>query len=97
VRFPLVGVIVAVLTNQWSTFRSDKRLLRRATWATWLWVAMFAARLAVQVPLYFDSEVALLGSAKLAMGFPVFALVLWLSWLMMRPALHPPSAGAPPK
>lgn len=70
-------------------WRADPELKRRYTLATWPWVAMFAVRLAVQVPLYRADEVGWLGTAKLAMGIPLTALVLWLSWLMVR------GSGAP--
>ncbi|MBN9325453.1 MAG: DUF3159 domain-containing protein, partial [Cellulomonas sp.] len=50
-------------------------------------------RLAVQVPLYLQSDVAWLGTAKLAMGLPLTALVLWVSWRMVRAAEGPPAAA----
>lgn len=46
---------------------------------------MFALRLAVQLPLYFRDDVAWLGTAKLAMGVPLTALALWISWVLVRP------------
>jgi hypothetical protein len=58
--------------------------------------ALFAARLAAQLPLYFGGHVAALGTVKLAMGAPPFAALLWVSWLIMRPVLRPaPEADAP--
>ena len=65
-------------------WRSDPELRRRYALATWPWVAMFAVRLAVQVPLYRADEVGWLGTAKLAMGVPLTALVLWISWQLVR-------------
>ncbi len=55
-----------------------------ATWATWLWVAMFGLRLAVQVPLYLGASVGWLGTARLVMGVPLWALTLWVTWLLVR-------------
>ncbi|MCG2798663.1 MAG: DUF3159 domain-containing protein [Cellulomonas sp.] len=96
VGWPVVGVLVGLFEadgplggGSWAAvgaFRSDRVLRRRATWATWLWVAVFGARLAVQVPLYLASQVAWLGTAKLVMGVPLFALALWFSWVLVRPA-----------
>jgi hypothetical protein len=98
--WPLVGVVVALLTGRLETFRRDRSFVRRGAAATWLMVGLFAARLAVQVPLYFAGEVALLGTFKLAMGAPPFVALLWLSWLIMRPVLHVPggltSSGTEP-
>ena len=67
-----------------TAWRSDRALLRRYTLATWLWIGMFALRLAVQIPLYFSSSVGWLGTARLVMGVPLWALVLWGTWLLVR-------------
>lgn len=75
------------------TWRSDRALMRRYTAATWLWIGLFAARLAVQVPLYLDGDVGWLGTARLVMGIPLWALVLWLTWILVRR----PHAAAPPQ
>ncbi len=100
--FPLVGLVVGLFDKQgplsggpWSqvvSWRTDRRLRRRYALATWPWVAMFVLRLVVQVPLYRNAEVAWLGTAKLAMGLPLTALVLWISWRLVRPSA---AAGAP--
>ena len=66
------------------TWRSDRALMRRYDAATWLWVGLFGARLAVQVPLYLDGSVGWLGTARLVMGIPLWALVLWLTWVLVR-------------
>ncbi|MCO7271603.1 DUF3159 domain-containing protein [Cellulosimicrobium cellulans] len=73
-------------------WRSDRALMRRYTAATWLWIGLFAARLAVQVPLYLDGDVGWLGTARLVMGIPLWALVLWLTWILVR---RPHGAAAP--
>ncbi|MFB7887275.1 DUF3159 domain-containing protein [Cellulosimicrobium cellulans] len=75
------------------TWRSDRTLMRRYTAATWLWIGLFAARLAVQVPLYLDGDVGWLGTARLVMGIPLWALVLWLTWILVRR----PHTAAPPQ
>lgn len=61
--------------------------------ATWLWIALFVARLAVQVPLYLDASTAWLGTARLVMGVPLWALALWITWLLVR---ERPAPAAPP-
>ncbi len=88
VRWPAIGVIVAFLRSEDMSWRTDPaaaRERRRFTWATWLWVAVFGARLAVQVPLWFqgDDAVGWLGTAKLVMGVPLFAVGLWITWLLV--------------
>jgi hypothetical protein len=66
-----------------TAWRSDRELVRRYAWATWVWVAMFAVRLAVQVPLYLDHSVGWLGTARLVMGLPLWGLTLWVTWVLI--------------
>lgn len=96
VGWPLVGLVMGMFSadgplggGPWRNvvaWRHDPALRRTYTLATLPWVAMFAVRLAVQVPLYLNDDVAWLGTAKLAMGVPLTALVLWISWVLVRPA-----------
>lgn len=87
---PLIGVISGLLVSdpQWRADRAKRRL---ATIATTLWVGLFGARLAVQVPLFLQGAVAELAVARLVMGLPLYALVLWLSWLLMRSVYRAPA------
>lgn len=84
VRWPLVGVIIGVLTGKPSEWRADPAQRRAAIWATWVWTALFGARLAVQVPLYLGASVGWLGSMRLLMGVPLWAVALWITWLLVR-------------
>lgn len=100
--WPLVGVVVGLLRGEGTAWRIDPALAgerRRYVWATWLWAGMFALRLAVQLPLYLAKNVGLLGTARLAMGVPLWALTLWLTWLLVRARADgaaPPAAPASP-
>lgn len=93
VRWPLVGVIVAALFGQSSQWRREPRALRLYTLATGLWLVAFLARLAVQLPLYLNASVGWLGTARLVMGIPLWALVLYLSWLLVHPLLRTEEAS----
>lgn len=88
VRWPAVGVVVALLRGEDQAWRTDPERAherRRFVWATWVLAGVFALRLAVQVPLYLAGEdaVGALGTAKLAMGAPLFAVGLWITWLLV--------------
>lgn len=112
VRRPLVGIVVAALgldpgldkpgTNDRvldMSWRADPARMRRYMLATALWCGAFLLRLAVQVPLYLSTEVGWLGTARLVMGLPLWALVLWITWLLVRPAApaeRAPEASATP-
>lgn len=83
-RWPLIGVIVGLLTSEGGAWRDDRAKRRVLTLATWLWVLLFAIRLAVEVPLFVAGEAALLGGLKLILGVPFYAAMLWVTWLLVR-------------
>jgi hypothetical protein len=85
-RWPLLGVIVGPITGEGMAWRRDPVKLRAYQRASWIWVAMFLLRIAVQAPLYFAGAVVALGVARIAMGWPLFLVSLWLSWLVLRKA-----------
>ena len=94
VRRPLVGLIVGQLDGSGSGWRVDPTRMGAFTKASWLWAGLFTVRLAVQVPLYLAGAVVALGVARTAMGLPLFALGIWLTWLIVRRAPSQASAGA---
>ncbi|WP_079575540.1 DUF3159 domain-containing protein [Krasilnikoviella flava] len=73
-----------------AAWRKDPALVRRYTLATWFWAGLFAVRLAVKVPLYFADSVGWLGTAHLVLGVPLWGLVLWLTWVVVRGAHERP-------
>lgn len=83
VRRPLIGIITALLTGD-AQWRADPAKRTVLTVATWLWVGLFSLRLGVQVPLYLSEQAAALAATKLVMGLPLYAAVLWVTWLMVR-------------
>jgi hypothetical protein len=85
VKWPLMGVIFGFIRSENTSWRAQKLRARQYAWATWIVVAVFAARLAVQVPLYFADNVPALGAARLAMGVPLYAAGLWVAWMISRP------------
>jgi hypothetical protein len=84
VRRPLVGLIVTQLDGEGGGWRDDPDRLRAFTRASWLWASLFLLRLAVQLPLYLAGEVVALGVARTAMGLPLFAVGIWLTWRLVR-------------
>lgn len=84
VRWPLIGVLAGYLMGDGVAWRHDRFKRRVFTWLTLAWVGMFVARLAVQLPFYFSGNVAALGLTRIAMGLPLYAPVLVLTWLIVR-------------
>jgi hypothetical protein len=93
VRKPLVGVIVRHLEPDAEDPPDDPRRRRAFERATLMWAGLFLLRLAVQLPMYLAGAVVALGVARTAMGLPLFALALWLTWLMVRRPAAPPAAA----
>jgi len=92
VRWPLVGVMLGFVVGEGLHWRAVPRRARAYAWATWLWAGMFAVRLAVQVPLWLAGAAAVLALANVVLGLPLFALVLWGTWAIVKrvPVATPP-------
>ena len=84
IRWPLIGVLVGPLIGDGMAWRQDPEKVALYSRASWIWFAMFILRLAVQLPLYLAGSVVALGVAKTAMGLPIFALTLWLTYLLLK-------------
>ena len=85
VRRPLLGVILGpALGGEGTSWRNDPQQLRVYSRASWIWVGVFATRLAVQLPFYLAGSLVALGIAKTAMGLPIFALAIWLSYVILK-------------
>lgn len=84
VRWPILGLILGPLLGENLAWRKDPARLRAYQRASWLWVGLFVSRLAVQWPLYQADLLGPLATARLAMGLPLFALTIYLSWLVLR-------------
>ncbi len=86
IKWPLLGVLYGFLRQEGTDWRQQPARLRRYAIATWIMAAVFAARLAVQLPLYFTDQVVALGISRLVMGVPLYAAGLWFAWMISRPA-----------
>lgn len=96
IRHPIVGYLVGALDGEGKAWREDPVRLRAFTRASFLWSALFGLRLAVQLPLYIAGAVVALGVARTAMGIPLFALGLFLTYrLVGRHRAPRPSPAAP--
>lgn len=85
VRWPLTGLIFAVIRGEALSWRQNPVRLRQYMLATWIITVLMMLRLAVQVPLYFANNVEALGATRLIMGLPLYALGVWLAWRVSAP------------
>lgn len=88
VRRPLVGVIWHALTSagERTVWHTDKRALRAFDVATLAFVAVFAARYVVQDWLYDAGSAGWLAFTRIAMGYPLLALALLVTYWAVRRA-----------
>lgn len=92
VRWPLLGIVVGGLLGQRTRWRRDPDLLRGYQRASWAWVAQYAVRIGVFLPLYTGDEVFWLGIARGAVSPALVGLSVLVSWPLLRTALpadHP--------
>jgi hypothetical protein len=100
VGWPLMGVLIGPIIGDGMKWRQDPARVRLFNRMSWIWVGLFTTRLAVQLPFYLTGSLVALGIARTAMGLPLFALGIWLCYLLLRregidlSALNPKRAGA---
>lgn len=84
---PLVGFLVGAATGDPTGWLKDRQLRRVYAAATWIWVFVFGIRLLVRVPLYLANAVGWLGITGIIMGWPLYLLAAWFTYLLLAPAL----------
>jgi hypothetical protein len=84
IRKPLIGFLVGSLVGDTSGWLKHPLLVRAYTTVTWLWVAVFGLRLLVQIPLYLNDNIALLGTVKIFMGWPLYLFAVWLTYQIVQ-------------
>ncbi len=82
IGWPLVGFMIGSLVGDPTAWHDDRPLVKLCAQMTWVLALPCLVRVAVQYPLYATDHVALLGTAKLALGWPLqlasFAAMAWL-------------------
>ncbi|WP_367133028.1 DUF3159 domain-containing protein [Saccharothrix sp. HUAS TT1] len=92
VRWPLLGVVVGLVTGQKFRWRRDPDLLRAYRYASWPWVGQYLLRVLVFGALWLAGEVVLLGIMRVALTWPLQVACIAVSWYVLRrtlPATHP--------
>lgn len=82
--WPVLGLILGPILGENMQWRKDPARARAYKRASWLWVAMFFTRIAVQYPIYRSGNVNLLGTVNLAMGYPLFLATAYGSWMILK-------------
>jgi hypothetical protein len=84
VKWPVIGLVLGPILGEDLAWRKDKKRLSAYIKATWIRFALFAVRLAIQYPLYKAGQFNALGIANLFLGFPLYALTLWGTWMVIK-------------
>lgn len=87
-RRPLVGVVWARITGRDDTWRRMPRVRLAFDIVTAMLAAVSWVRFAVQYYLYDTDQEGLLAAARIAMGWPVFAVTSSLIYLAIRRAVR---------
>jgi intracellular septation protein A len=80
---PIMGYVAQLLFGK-QGWRKDRPTYKRLRLVTLIWVGFFAARLGVQLPLYFAGLVEALALSRAIMGAPAYAGLLALTWVLLR-------------
>ena len=97
IKQPLVGWIWSVLVAKGrSEWRDDPKLVRTFTQLTVLWGVVWLAKVGVQAGLYLAHQDTALGVARLALGYPPYALLLLITvWVVRRVTREPAPTPLP--
>ena len=80
----LIGWAIVFVRHLPTTWRTDyPDFVRRSRLATLVWTGVFLIRLIIEVPLFATQAVTALGTAKLVLGVPLFALAVYWSWVVL--------------
>jgi len=104
VRWPVVGFMIGGVTGDPTAWRQNPQIVRLCSVLTWILAIPCALRVAVQYPLWEAGEAALLGFAKIALGWPlqVAALAVMVGLLSrnhtpLEPTVKRADAGPAPR
>ena len=94
VRWPVVGLMLASVTGDLTSWRQDPAVVRLCSRLTWILALPCVLRVAVQYPLWVAGQVGWLGVTKIALGWPLQLAALGaMAWLLARgrTPLQPPA------
>ena len=85
VGWPLVGFMIGSITGDPTGWHDDRSIVRLCSQLTWLFAAPCVLRVIVEYPLWAGDHIALLGTAKVVLGWPLqIASFAAMAWLLSR-------------
>ena len=80
---PLLGYVLEAMRGNDMSWVKDKKKHRLFSTITWVWTLMFGIRVAIMFPLYLLGQTAALGTLKILLGYPLFALAIFLTYRLL--------------
>lgn len=88
IGWPVVGFVVGSVIGDATSWHHDPAIVRLCSRLTLVLAAPCILRVAVQLPLWLDSQIGLLGVTKIAMGWPLqVAAFAAIGWLLSRDSI----------
>jgi hypothetical protein len=85
IGWPLVGFMIGSITGDATAWHADRNVVRLCSQLTWMFAAPCVLRVLVQYPLYAGDHIALLGTSKVVLGWPLqIASFAAMAWLLSR-------------
>jgi hypothetical protein len=85
IGWPIIGFMVGSVTGDPTAWHQDRAMVRLCSQLTWILVIPCVIRVAVQLPLWFDHQIGLLGASKIVLGWPLqLASFAVMGWLLSR-------------
>lgn len=83
--WPLLGFLVGSVTGELTGWHRNPGIVRLCSRLTWLLIIPCILRVIVQYPLYLGDHIGWLGTAKIAMGWPLqLAAFVAMAWILSR-------------
>lgn len=83
IRKPLLGYVIEAMRGRDMSWVKNPQSLRLFSTITWLWTLMFGIRVAIMFPLYLLGQTAALGTLKILLGYPLFALGIFVTFKLL--------------
>jgi len=85
IGWPIVGFMVGSVMGDPTAWHTDKAMVRLCSQLTWVLAVPCVIRVVVQLPLWLDHQIGLLGASKIALGWPLqLASFAVMGWLLSR-------------
>lgn len=83
VHKPLLGYVIEAMRGRDMSWVREPQARSLFSTITWLWVLIFGVRVAIMFPLYLLGQTAALGTLKILLGYPLFALGIFVTFKLL--------------